>query len=124
MNDVIKPEDVTFVVPGQTTIEEVFLRMGSPSEITETPFGPIMRYRFLDSKYFNANYAWPLRFLFPFYSPQLELSGGGIELDEWQLFLDSKWIVQQHAFSLHPDAEYQPWPFDLEPPEPYAVVSF
>ena len=51
LNTPLTPEDVTFIVPGQTTLLEVVDRLGSPDSINNSTSGIVSIYRFLDMKY-------------------------------------------------------------------------
>lgn len=112
INDPIKPENVTFIMPGKTTFAEILERLGAPNEMSESHLGPVARYRFLDEKYFRVNFGWALRFINPFLSPDMSLGGGGIGTDEFQVVFDSNWIVQWYAFaSASEAARFTYWPF-------------
>lgn len=112
INKPIKPETVAFIIPGKTTWAEILEKLGAPDEISESQLGPVARYRFLDEKYFRVNFGWGLRFILPLISPDMSLGGGGIGTDEFQVVLDSNWIVRWHAFSNESRASrFNFWPF-------------
>src|SRR5512134_1576935 len=51
LNTPLTPDDVAFIIPGQTTLSDVVTRLGTPDSITDTRTGAIATYRFLDLKY-------------------------------------------------------------------------
>jgi hypothetical protein len=117
-NDPIKRQDVTFIVQGKTTFMEVIGELGVPDRINGLgDHGAVAVYYFLDAKYSNVNYGWPLQFFLQ-RSPDLILAGGGLGTDMLEVFFDSKWKARGHAFAKHVGAsQYRGWPFDLEPPD-------
>lgn len=112
LNRPISTEDVIGIVPGTTDFSEVVERLGAPNDILSSQDGIVTRYYFTDGKYFKANYGWGLRFLIPLFSPDLDLGGGGIGRDVFQVTYDSHWIVREHAFAVHShSSEFLAWPF-------------
>jgi hypothetical protein len=112
LNHTISAEAVTFIVPGKTDLSAVVERLGPPNEMRPSKDGLVTRYYFADGKYFKANYAWGLRFLMPFFTPDLDLGGGGIGRDVLQVTYDEHWFVRDHTFSLHSQSsEFVVWPF-------------
>jgi hypothetical protein len=112
LNQRISAEDVRFIIDGQTSLADVTARLGSPDEILTAGDHVLARYHFTDGKYFRANFGWGLRFLIPFYSPDLVLGGGGIGTDIFQVACDAQWIVREHAFAMHANSsEFRLFPF-------------
>lgn len=112
LNQPISTEDVIGIVPGTTDFSEVVERLGAPNDILASQDGIVTRYYFTDGKYFKANYGWGLRFLIPLFSPDLDLGGGGIGRDVFQVTYDNHWIVREHAFAVHShSSEFLAWPF-------------
>lgn len=112
LNHTISTNDVTFIVPGKTELSAVVERLGAPNEILSSKDGFVTRYYFADGKYFKANYAWGLRFLMPFFTPDLDLGGGGIGRDVFQVTYDDRWFVRDLAFAFHSNSsEFVVWPF-------------
>ena len=58
LNTPLKPEDVAFITPGQTTLTEVIDKLGSPDSLTDSNNGVVAIYRFLDMKYSRVNFGW------------------------------------------------------------------
>ena len=114
INETIKPEDVTFIRPGQTTLSEVLAKLGAPDEISDTRGGAVARYRFRDVRYFRVNFGYAVKFLTPPGVPDdMVLAGGGTGTQEFHVVFDANWVVQYHAFALHLGASrYRFWPFD------------
>lgn len=112
LNQPISTEDVIDIVPGKTDLSEVVERIGAPNDILSSQDRIVTRYYFTDGKYFKANYGWGLRFLIPLFSPDLDLGGGGIGRDVFQVTYDNHWIVREHAFAVHShSSEFLAWPF-------------
>ncbi len=118
INDVVNPEDVAFIVPGQTTFRTIVEKLGAPDEILDSPVGPVARYRFRDLKYFRVNFGYAWKFFVPPGVPDdMVLAGGGVGTDEFLVVLDADWVVQRHAFAHHVEAsQYRAWPFDPSAP--------
>ncbi|MBI5855953.1 MAG: hypothetical protein HZB35_12165 [Nitrospirae bacterium] len=124
-NDPIGQQEAQILVPGHSTIEDTVHHFGAPDAIEGTAEGLLLRYQFLDFKYFSANYFWGLRFLVPFFSPDFSMGGGGIVPDEFQVILSPDGLVKRWSFSRHETvADYKVWPFDPRPPEPESSVAF
>jgi hypothetical protein len=113
LNQRISAEDVRFIIDGRTSLVDVVARLGSPDEMLGAGDHVLARYHFTDGKYFRANFGWGLRYLIPFYSPDLVLGGGGIGTDIFQVACDGEWIVRGHAFATHANSsEFRLLPFD------------
>lgn len=112
LNQTISTKDVIFIVPGKTDLSAVVERLGAPNAILSSKDQIITRYYFTDGRYFKANYGWGLRFLIPFFTPDLDLGGGGIGTDVFQVTYDGNWTVRDHAFAFHSrSSEFFVWPF-------------
>jgi len=112
LNQTISAEDVIFIVTGKTDISTVVERLGPPNEILASQDGIVTRYYFTDGKYFKANYGWGFRFFIPFFAPDLDLGGGGIGRDVFQVTYDNHWLVRDYAFAFHSrSSEFLAWPF-------------
>lgn len=112
LNQPISTEDVIFIIPGQTDMTAVVERLGAPNEVLASEGGIVTRYYFTDGRYFKANYLWGLRFLIPFFTPDLDLGGGGLGRDVFQVTYDDHWLVRDHAFAFHShSSEFLFWPF-------------
>lgn len=115
VNEVVKPEDTAFIVPGRTTLQEVIAHLGAPADLADTPEGALARYQFLDSKYFRINFGYALKFFTPPGVPDdLILAGGGIGTDQFLVWFDPAWVVRDRAFAHHTSASrYRLIPVDL-----------
>ena len=112
LNQTISTDDVIFIVPGKTDISAVVERLGAPNEILASHDEIVTRSYFTDGKYFKANYGWGFRFVIPFFAPDLDLGGGGIGRDVFQVTYDNHWLVRDHAFAFHSrSSEFLAWPF-------------
>lgn len=112
LNEPISASDVAFIMDGTTSLSEVVTRLGSPDDIRSVGHLIVARYHFSDGRYFRADYGWGLRFVVPYFSPDLVLGGGGFGTDIFQVTCDAHWIVQEHAFAWHTNSsEFRLWPF-------------
>ena len=112
LNQPLSEEDVSFVVNGKTSLSEVVEQLGAPNQMLSSNGGVVARYQFTDGKYFRVDFGWGLRFLSPFYSPDLVLGGGGSGADLFQITYNDHWIVQDHGFAFHSQlSEFRLWPF-------------
>lgn len=112
LNQTISTKDVIFIVPGKTDLSAVVERLGTPNEMLTSKDGVVTRYYFTDGRYFKANYGWGLRFLIPFFTPDLDLGGGGIGRDVFQVTYDDHWLVRDQVFAFHShSSEFVVWPF-------------
>jgi hypothetical protein len=111
LNTPLTPEDVAFIVPGQTTLPDVIERLGSPDSINNSNTGIVSVYRFLDMKYARVNFGWLARPWSPV-DPDLIFSRTGFGTDAFQVFYDSNGVVIQHSFLRHvTDNPFHPYPF-------------
>jgi hypothetical protein len=111
LNTPLTPDDVAFIVPGQTTLPEVVDRLGSPDSINNSNSGIVSIYRFLDMKYARVNFGWLARPWSPV-DPDLIFSRTGFGTDAFQVFYDSNGVVIQHSFLRHViDRPFHPYPF-------------
>ncbi len=111
VNDMIKPEDVQFIVPGQTSLADVVARLGSPDELKSLLDGAMAIFHYRDSRYSRANFGLAGSYFLPV-SPDLVVSDSGLEADWFQVVVDSNWVVREYAFSQHADqSRIVPWPF-------------
>jgi hypothetical protein len=110
INEVIQPADVSFIVPGTTTLADIVKNLGAPGNIRPVGSGTVVRYHFLDIKYFTVNITRPLSLFFPVLELvpsdmyQLTYSGGGLGTDELQVEFDKNWVVVYYAFAHHQQA--------------------
>lgn len=111
LNTPLTHEDVSFIVPGQTTSAQVMSKLGAPDVLTESVTGVVMIYRFVDMKYSRLNFGWLFKFWSPV-DPDLIVSRTGFGTDALEVLYDTKGIVRQHTFHRHLDApRFNPYPF-------------
>lgn len=115
VNDPITPEDVRFIVPGQTSLQDVVGRLGTPDEIKRVTDGVMAVFHFRDSRYSRANFGLAGSYFLPV-SPDLIISDSGLGTDWFQVVVDANWVVRGLAFSRHVDqSQLFPWPFRTNP---------
>jgi hypothetical protein len=111
LNTPLTPNDVAFIVPGQTTLLEVVDRLGSPDSINNSSTGIVSMHRFLDMKYARVNFGWLAKPWSPV-DPDLVFSRTGFGTDAFQVFYDSNGVVLQHSFLRHvTERSFHPYPF-------------
>jgi hypothetical protein len=112
INEVIKPDDVSFIVLRETTLADIVERLGTPNIIKSTETGSIVRYFFLDIKYFTVNLTRPLPFIFPVLQSvpsdlyQFTISGGGAGTEELEIGFDKNWTAIHYSFAHHSKASH------------------
>jgi hypothetical protein len=112
INEVIRPSDVSFIVLGETKLGEIVQQLGPPNMIKSTHTGSVVRYFFLDIKYFTVNLTRPLPYIFPVLQAvpndlyQFTISGGGAGTEELQIAFDEDWRVIHYSFAHHIEASH------------------
>jgi len=110
VNEIIHQEDVSFIVPGTTTLADIVKNLGAPGSIRRVNSGSVVRYQFLDIKYFTVNITRPLSLIYPVLETvpsdlyQLTYSGGGLGTEELQVEFDKNWVVVYYSFAHHQNA--------------------
>jgi hypothetical protein len=113
VNQPITKDEVTFIRKGVTQLSEVATQLGSPDEILDLKKRLVARYHFSDTRYFRVNFGWGLRFVIPYYTPDMVLSGGGSGTDVFEVACDSELVVQETSFAFHKSSSrFNLWPFD------------
>lgn len=97
LNTPLTPEDVAFIVPGDTTLTDVVTKLGVPDALTDSETGILATYRFIDLKYSRVNFGWLAKPWTPV-DPDLIFSRTGLAVDAFQVAFDPDWVVQHHAF--------------------------
>ncbi len=98
INEPLTQEDVAFVKPGQTTMDEVVERLGAPDELTGTKRLTVFRYVFVNAKSFSISPGWIARFWLPV-SPPMTFGRTATGTSAFQVTFDQEWVVQSVAFS-------------------------
>ena len=112
VNEVIHQADVSFIVPGTTTLADIVKNLGAPTKIQPLDGGTVVRYQFLDIKYFKVNFTRPFAYIFPVLHLvpsdlyELTYSGGGLGTEELQVEFDKNWVVVYYAFAHHQQASH------------------
>lgn len=111
LNTPLTPEQVAFIVPGQTTMTEVVTKLGTPDTISDAETGVVATYRFLDLKYSRVNFGWLAKPWTPV-DPDLILSRTGLGFDEFQVFCNRDWVVVHQGFQRGlTRPPFHPYPF-------------
>jgi len=114
VNNPLRPGDVAFITPGETTFAAVVGRLGPPNELKELQDGVVASYYFLDAKYTRLNFGWFGRFVLPpgVPSPDVVMAGGGLGTDMFQVLFDRDWKATDTAFAYRTGTpSFSPWPF-------------
>jgi hypothetical protein len=111
LNTPITPNDVAFIVPGQTTLADVIAKLGTPDSIAESHAGVVATFRFLDMKYSRINFGWLLKPFSPV-DTDLVISRTGFGTDALELLCDSNWVVTHQSFLRRLSGpRFNPYPF-------------
>jgi hypothetical protein len=111
LNNPLTPEDVAFIVPGQTTLPEIVAKLGAPDSITNSETGVVATYRFLDLKYSRVNFGWLAKPWTPV-DPDLIFSRTGLGGDAFEIQCDPQWVVLHQSFQRHLSRPpFIPYPF-------------
>ena len=98
LNDVLTPEQVSFIRVGQTTIRELADHIGAPDEVTESDFGVVALYYWSDTKSAGLDFGAIGRLFLP-YSPTIRLNKIGVTPEQLQVVFDPQWTVRAYGFS-------------------------
>jgi hypothetical protein len=98
LNDVLTPEQVSFIRVGQTTIRELADHIGAPDEVTESDFGVVALYYWSDTKSAGLDLGAIGRLFLP-YSPTIRLNKIGVTPEQLQVVFDPQWAVRAYGFS-------------------------
>jgi hypothetical protein len=115
INHPLKSDEVAFIVPGRTSLDEVVARLGAPDQLVGTHNGFAMNYLYRDAKYFRVNLGYPLDYVSPTsYLPHdFVLARSASGADTFQVAFDARAVVQYAGFFRGAaGADYNPWPFD------------
>jgi hypothetical protein len=96
-NEIVTPEQVSFIRIGQTTILELVDRIGAPDEVTESEFGVVARYNWSDTKSAALDFGAVGRLFLP-YSPTMTLSKAGINPEQFQVVFNPQLTVRAYGF--------------------------
>ena len=112
LNQPIMQEQVNFIKKGETQLSDVAKELGAPDEILNLKNRLVARYHFTDTRYFRVDFGWGLRFVIPYYSPDLVLGGGGAATDVFEVACDPQLIVQETSFAFHQNSSrFKLWPY-------------
>lgn len=111
LNTSLMPEDVAFIVPGQTTLADIVDKLGAPDTLTNSETGVVATYRFLDMKYSRVNFGWLAKPWSPV-DPDLIFSRTGFGVDAFEVHCDQQWVVLYQVFQRHLiRPPFYPYPF-------------
>jgi hypothetical protein len=118
LNHPLKAEDVTFIVPGKTTLKDVVARLGAPDQLIGIHDGMAANYLYEDSKYFRVNFGWPLGVIDPLsYAPHdFVLANSRLSADTFEVAFDTRGIVKYSGFFRGSAARYKLIPTDDDKP--------
>jgi len=121
LNTSLTPEDVAFIVPGQTTLADIVNKLGAPDTLTNSETGVVATYRFLDLKYSRVNFGWLAKPWTPI-DPDLIFSRTGFGVDAFEVHCNPQWVVLHQVFQRHlVRPPFYPYPFQqsqrVGPPE-------
>ncbi len=108
LNEVLTPEQVSFIRVGQTTIRELADHIGAPDEMTESDFGGVALYYWSDTKSAALDFGAIGRLFLP-YSPTMTLNKTGTTPEQLQVVFDPQWTVRAYGFSRRTTDEPVVW---------------
>jgi hypothetical protein len=114
LNHPLTADEVSFIVPGETRLQEVVARLGAPDQLVGTHDGFAANYLYRDAKYFRVNLGYPLGFVSPTaYLPHdFVLAGSASGLDTFEVAFDARSVVRYAGFFRGAAAaQYKAWPF-------------
>jgi hypothetical protein len=114
LNHPLEADDVAFILPGRTSLDEVVARLGAPDQLIGTRDGFAANYLYRDAKYFRVNLGYPLGFVSPTaYLPHdFALARSASGADTFQVAFDARAVVQYAGFFRGAaGAQYKAWPF-------------
>lgn len=115
VNHPLSEQDVAFIRPGETKLEEVTKRLGAPTMLEQTAVGMVASYYYYDGRYFGIDLTYPLNFFGPVsLTPHgVNLRNMGVGMDMFQVAYDARGVVQYDAFAHRSDiSRYKAWPFE------------
>ena len=115
LNVPLAQEDVAFIVPGQTTLSDIIVKLGAPDSLTDSTRGVVATYNFLDLRYSRVNFGWLFKLWSPV-DPDLAMSRTGLGTDTFQVHTDENGVVTEHSFVRRvTDPRFNPYPFSDHP---------
>ena len=110
-NNQIATDDLRFITPGTTTLQQVVDQIGSPEDIAVKANAIIAEFRWSTTRSASLNLGYLFRFVSPV-SPSMTMSGTGINVERLLLTCDDQLLVQSYAFGKAKDhAFFEFWPF-------------
>ena len=87
-------------------------RRGAPDEILNLENRLVARYHFIDTRYLRVDFGWGLRFVIPYYSPDLVLGGGGAASNvfEWPA-IHNLWCKRFRSPFHQNSSRFKLWPY-------------
>jgi len=107
-NEVITPEQVNFIRIGQTTIRELVDHIGAPDEITESEFGAVALYTWINAKGAAVDFGTVGRLFLP-YSPTMTMRKTRMTPEQFQVVFDPQLTVRAYGFSRRNTEEPVMW---------------
>lgn len=96
-NEVVTPDQVTFISVGQTTIRDLADHIGAPDEVTESEGGVVALYNWSDTKSAALDFGAIPRLFLP-YAPTMTLSKAGVTIEQFQVMFDPQGTVRAYGF--------------------------
>jgi hypothetical protein len=110
-NEPIPGGALTFIKPGETTLQEIVDRLGAPDDIVTTTGQFIAEFKWSTTRSSSLDFGHVFKVVSPV-SPSMTLSGTGINVERFLVICDEHLIVRSHAFGkVDEHAFLEFWPF-------------
>jgi len=110
-NEPIAGGALTFIRPGETTLQEVVDRLGAPEDIITTTDQFIAEFKWSTTRSSSLDFGHVFKVVSPV-TPSMTLSGTGINVERFLVICDNRLIVRSYAFGkVDEHAFFEFWPF-------------
>lgn len=110
-NEPITAEGLSFIRPGNTTLQQVADRFGGPEILTHTGNEILAEFQWSTTRSASLNLGYLFRFVSPV-SPSMTMSGTGIHIERLLITCDDRLVVRSYAFGKDNEhAFFEFWPF-------------
>lgn len=110
-NEAIPADAITFINPGETTLQDVVDRLGAPEDIITTTGQFIAEFKWSTTRSSSLDFGHVFKVVSPV-TPSMTLSGTGINVERFLVICDDRLIVRSYAFGkVDEHALFEFWPF-------------
>ena len=110
-NEVITQDRLSFIRPGETTLQHVVSRLGAPEDITPMSNQLVAEFKWSTTRSSSINFGHIFRIISPV-APPMTLSGTGTNIQRLLIICDSQLVVHSYTLGLTDEhAVIEFWPF-------------